>query len=245
MNGLPVFIGYDSAQDVAYQVASSSASAYGDCVVLPLVLSRLRTSGIYTRPTTVTPQGLRDDISNAPMSTEFALSRFLVPMLAHRGPALFVDSDVVFLAPPSSILLDAPGWEKYAVSVVKHEHKPSRATKMGGAEQTHYPRKNWSSVMLFNTEHPAWSTFSLRTFNALRGRDLHRFAMLSDGEVGALPANWNWLVGEQEEPVDLSLAHYTLGGPWLPHRDPADIVTEADALWIASRDLYLGESNVP
>lgn len=230
---LPVFIGYDSAQERAYNVAAYSArrmSFRGASWVQPLKLSTLRARGFYTRPTVSDRGRLRDIISDAPMSTEFALSRFLVPLLVQSGPAIFVDSDVLFLDDPR-LMLDSCNWRDHAVCVVQHDQPEGRGTKMDGRVQTSYARKNWSSVMVFNCDHPAWSSFNLDAFNAARGLPLHQFAFLLDQEVGALHRRWNWLVGIDPMPEEVGLAHYTLGGPWLEQRANNDIVPEADALW--------------
>jgi hypothetical protein len=140
---------------------------------IPLVLSRLQRAGLYTRTVSHVDGRLFDDVSGAPMSTEFALSRFLVPLLCQRGPAVFMDSDVLVLDDVWS-LLGRGEWRKYAVSVVKHAESNARGLKMGGQIQNPYHRKNWSSVMLFNCDHPAWAHLSLYRFNATRGLGLHQ-----------------------------------------------------------------------
>jgi hypothetical protein len=104
--------------------------------------------------------------------------------------------------------------------VVKHEHIPTEQTKMDNQVQTTYNRKNWSSVILWNLEHPAHKRLSLEMVNELPGRDLHRFCWLEDGEIGDLPLAWNYLVGvDPDSEVDLGikpkLLHYTLGTPEL------------------------------
>jgi len=88
---------------------------------------------------------------------------------------------------------------------------------MDGQPQTQYPRKNWSSVMLFDCDHPSNRRLNIDMINTLPGRDLHRFCWLRDDEIGELDPEWNWLVGEQPKPENLGVAHFTLGGPWLPN----------------------------
>ncbi len=46
-----------------------------------------------------------------------------------------------------------------------------------------YPRKLWSSVMLWNCEHPANRRLNLQMLNQWPGRDLHAFRWLADGPV--------------------------------------------------------------
>ena len=72
-------------------------------------------------------------------------------MLAQTGWALFVDCDVVFRGSPLAMPLD----DSKAVMVVKHRPLPAEGTKMDGQAQQAYSRKNWSSVIAFNCDHPA------------------------------------------------------------------------------------------
>ena len=163
--------------------------------------------------------------SNAPCSTEFAASRFLVPILCQTGWALFVDCDVLFMANPFDLMKYAD--PEKAVMVVKHNHFGT-GLKMAGMQQTAYQRKNWSSVMLFNCDNPANRRLSIRDVNERPGRDLHAFYWLHDSEIGQLPEQWNWLVGVQEKPDAPKIAHFTQGGPWLKGWEPAAY----DDLWI-------------
>lgn len=213
-------MGYDAAEAEAYSVAARSLEAFG-IDPEPLDAERLRATGLLTR--LVDDRGQKYDLSsNAPCSTDFATSRFLVPLLCQSGWALFTDCDVVFLADPR----DMPRDSSRAVMVVKHEHR-GRGTKMGGMAQTAYRRKNWSSVMLFNCDHPANRRLSLRDVNERPGRDLHAFYWLHDSEIGELPMDWNWLVNVQPKPLAPKIAHFTLGGPWIEGWTPAP----HDELW--------------
>lgn len=87
---------------------------------------------------------------------------------------------------------------------------------MDGQSQTAYPRKNWSSLMLVNCDHPANEALTLDTINELPGRDLHAFCWLTDDLIGELPAEWNHLVGVQPDNQDAKVLHYTLGIPSMP-----------------------------
>jgi hypothetical protein len=224
-----VYIGHDCREAAAYEVARKTLQRVSGLDATPLVLERLAAGGLLRRPMDRRGQ-LYDIPSNAPCSTEFASSRFLVPMLAQTGWALFVDCDVVFLADPRQMLAYAD--PSKAVLVVQHRGEQAGGLKMDGQVQTLYPRKNWSSVMLFNCDHPANQRLSLQDINERPGRDLHRFYWLSDDEIGSLPAEWNWLVGEQVKPAHPKIAHFTRGGPWFPTWPGA----EHDELWLeASR----------
>lgn len=153
-------------------------------------------------------------------SNAFTLARFHVPELCHwAGFALFVDgSDMLCRADLNEL------WElrdkNYAVQVVKHDYQTRNPRKYIGteleAENTSYPRKNWSSVMIINAGHISHFKHRHAIRRALEANDgafLHRFSWLDDSEIGELPAEWNHLVGEQPQNPQARLAHFTLGLP--------------------------------
>ena len=70
---------------------------------------------------------------------------------------------MVFERDPREMLREVPS--RLPLSVVKHEHEPTRSVKMMEQAQNAYPRKNWSSVMLFNCDHPANRRLSLWDVN--------------------------------------------------------------------------------
>jgi lipopolysaccharide biosynthesis glycosyltransferase len=223
-----VYIGHDEREEKALEVALRSLDHVSP-TVSPTVLQseRLAAHGLLRRAQDLRG-GIYDLPSNAPCATQFAISRFLVPMLAHEGWALFVDCDVVFLADVAELFALAD--PSKAVMVVKHQNGHHAGTKMDGQPQVLYPRKNWSSVVLWNCEHAANRRLSLQDVNERPGRDLHAFYWLHDDEIGTLPAAWNWLVGVQPKPETPKLAHFTLGGPWLP----TWIGAEHDELWLGA-----------
>lgn len=223
---MQVFIGYDAREQPAYDVATHTLYRKSGLEAIPLDEVRLRRSGVLTRTSVFKDSGQQIDIiSRAPMSTDFAISRFLTPILCQRGYALFTDCDVVFLDDVRMVLASVD--PKFAVSVVKHAYIPSSSVKMQGMVQTSYSRKNWSSVMLFNCDHPANARLSLVDVNTRTGRDLHAFYWLHDNEIGQLHPRWNWLVGEQVKPDSPAIAHFTLGGPWIPNW----VAKPHDAIW--------------
>jgi len=120
MNKLKIYLGWDSREAIAYDVARQSilrrASAPKLVQIIPLELKHL--GHILTRPIEQRDGKMWCPISQAPMSTEFAISRFCVPFLQKDGWALFADSDIVCLADIADLftLVD----DKYAVMVVKH-----------------------------------------------------------------------------------------------------------------------------
>lgn len=235
-----IWIGYDPDEAAAYAVARESANRLltQPIPVRGVILNELRRQSLYSRPTERIKHfdldgGLRkvqlwDALSEAPMSTQFAVSRFLVPHLAKEGLALFMDCDMMFRRNPVELfdLIDPA----YAVSCVKHNHIPSRAVKMDGKFQTVYARKNWSSVMVFNCDHPANKRLTLDQINTMPGRDLHAFCWLEDDEIGKLPPEWNYLVDEMHLPlgVEPAVVHWTNGAPCLPGYDGVEY---ADEFW--------------
>ena len=214
-----VYIGYDPRDFTGFRVAKYTFRVWDKHVpILGLVLDDLRHQGLYYRPTEVRVNSegrkqLWDVISDAPMSTEFSISRFLVPHLAKTGWALFVDGDVMALGNVSRVF-DLADPNK-AVMCVQHAHDPLDGVKMDGQLQTRYSRKNWSSVMLFNCDHPANKQLTVEMVNTFPGRDLHRFCWLEDDEIGELPQEYNYLVGythlnSGRTPV---IVHFTSGLP--------------------------------
>lgn len=209
-----IFIGHDQREQRAFDTAVRSLQRHSPGAQWQgLHSDRLASCGLLRR-TQDRRGGIYDLPSNAPCATDFAISRFLVPMLAHTGWALFVDCDVVFMEDVNKLVELAD--RNCAVMVVKHPFLRGTADKMDGQAQLLYSRKNWSSVMLFNCDHPANRRLTVQDVNERPGRDLHQFYWLHDSEIGALPARWNWLVNVQEKPEAPAIAHFTEGGPWLP-----------------------------
>jgi hypothetical protein len=225
MSWLQVFIGADSREPRAAEVAMGTLRQAGAMGSL-LVDQVLRQRGLLWR--SVDRRGAAYDLtSGANMSTEFAISRFLTPILATGKWALFADADVIFRPNCLRELVEVAD-ERFAVQVVKHEYQPSRTVKMDRQPQQPYARKNWSSVMLFNCEHAANKRLTLHDINTRPGLYLHQFGWLADDEIGELPAGFNWLVGEQPMPNPCHIVHMTNGGPFTPGWPGA----EHDALWL-------------
>lgn len=215
-----IYIGVDHREPQSLRVALESLRTWSPWAS-PVLLDaeKLTDRGLLTRPQDRRGQ-VYDLLSNAPCSTDFAISRFLAPILHQAGWCLFVDSDVVFLRDVRELFAMADPAK--AVMVVQHPNGHEAGTKMDGQVQTLYARKNWSSVMLFNCDHPANQRLTLHEVNTRPGRWLHRFGWLADSEIGALPREWNWLVGVYPMPEHPGIAHYTLGTPELidgPHAD--------------------------
>jgi lipopolysaccharide biosynthesis glycosyltransferase len=128
----------------------------------------------------------------------------------YQGWAIFMDADILCQGDINELweLRD----ERYAVQVVQHNHNCASGLKFQGMPQSPYQRKNWSSVMLFNCAR--CKALSPHYVNTASGLELHQFGWTKTEEIGALPPQWNVLVGVQEVPDDARLLHYTLGGPW-------------------------------
>ena len=203
---MKVFVGYDTREDIAYQVCKHSLEARNkDVEVRPLKQNELRDQGWYTRPI--------DKLA----STEFTFTRFLVPELSNfDGWALFCDSDIIFIEDIKELFNQAD--DKYTVMCAQHDYTPKEGIKMDGQTQTVYPRKNWSSVVLFNCGHPSNRKLDLNLVNnpLITGAYLHRFSWLDDSEIGQISHEWNWLTDWYEEGKDGTpkALHYTEGGPW-------------------------------
>lgn len=227
-NGLPIkiFVGYDSREDIAWQVCRHSLLRHSDSNVhvVPLRQSALRELGLYTRP------------ADAGASTEFSLTRFLTPYLAaQQGWVVFCDCDFLFTTDVRSVFEDLDPAK--AIYCVQHDYVPNYRVKMDGKRQSTYPRKNWSSFILFNCDHPDVRALTPSVINSVSPAHLHRFEWVnSDQAIGSLDLDWNFLEGEYPKPLRTPrVIHYTNGGPWFDEWQNCDY---AD-LWLRERDLYL------
>lgn len=226
---MKVFVGYDSKEDIAYEVCKYSIMKRSPGVqVEPLIQSELREKNIYTREI--------DLLS----STEFTFTRFLVPYLSeYEGWAIFCDCDFLFVEDVTKLFEIAYRKEnqQYAVMCVHHEYNPTNSTKMDNQTQHLYPRKNWSSLILFNCQHPSNKILTPDVVNSQSGAFLHRFQWLKDEEIGTISHEWNWLVNWYHEPKDGSpkAIHYTEGGPWFPNY----LNCEYGGTWLQEKYDYL------
>lgn len=228
-----LFIGFDATEVRAWNVAQATARAKAsvELDIHRIALSAVQAQGLYRRPTGMLEHGYWDEISGAPMATGHAIARFLVPALCHyEGWALFTDGDVLFRQDLAALFALAD--PSKAVQVVQHQYQPTQTVKMEGQTQTVYPRKNWSSVMLFHCAHPANRALTVDLVNTVPGRDLHRFCWLTDDQIGALPEVWNWLEGHSSPDLDPAIVHHTRGCPDMPGFEH---VAYADEWYAAAR----------
>ena len=185
---MKIYIGYDSKQKIASKVCEYS----------------LRHHSKNWRP-----------YKN--QSTEFTYSRFLIPYLQnYKGWAMYCDDDFLFVQDVKH-LMKLQNNSK-AVLCVKHEYKPKSKTKMGNKKQINYDKKNWSSLMLINCEHPDVKNLDLSMVNEESGEYLHQFEWLKEEDIGSIPHSWNWLVNwyrTDKGDGHPDALHYTEGGPWI------------------------------
>ena len=264
MTPFRVFIGWDSKEPDAFAVLADSIlrQASQPVSIVPLALTCLKEH--YWRQ-----RGGKE-------STEFSISRFLVPYLSnYEGYSLFMDCDMLVQFDICDVMLYALAEPDKAVFVCPHDYTPkgftetvdgvlhgcsgeyttdgqfalyihsecddcrrvgakaASARKFLGQQQTAYPRKNWSSFMLFNNA--KCRALTPDYVNEATGLQLHRFQWTTDDQIGFMPLDLNHLVGEYDPKPDARVLHWTLGGPWFDRRtDHAD-------RWFAARALMLGE----
>jgi lipopolysaccharide biosynthesis glycosyltransferase len=195
---IPIFIGYDPREAVAYHTCVNSIIRHA------------------TQPVAIHPVALNlfadYKETHGDNSNHFVYTRFLVPWLMHwSGWAIFIDGDMIVRDDIANL------WNlresNKDVMVVKHDYKTRMPVKYMGAKNEDYPRKNWSSVILWNC-----SSFPNRRLTPdfvqhATGSELHRFTWLDDERIGELPKTWNWLPDEFGPNEDAKLLHYTLGTP--------------------------------
>lgn len=205
---LDIYIGFDRQEIVAYHVLAQSILEQASVPVrfTPVNLTALK--GVFDRPMI------------GAQSTEFSFSRFLTPYLSrYAGWSLFMDCDMLARADIAELFALAD--DRYAVMVCQHDYAPRDQVKFLGHQQASYAKKNWSSVMLLNNAR--CRALTPEYVQTASGLELHQFKWLADeAEIGALPLEWNWLVGEYPENPDARIAHFTRGGPYFTAYEDCD-----------------------
>lgn len=195
---LKICIGFDPAETVAYHVLCQSILSRSS---IPVQFIPINKRNI--------PEFIRDKQDG---STEFSFSRFLTPYLAgYTGQALFIDCDMIVRCDIAELLEHCDLY--HDVFVVKHDYSTIALQKFLGNTNPNYPRKNWSSVMLFNCFSAACRRLTPEVVNNFSGAYLHRFEWCDDARIGELPKEFNHLVGEQPENPGAKIVHFTLGTP--------------------------------
>lgn len=198
LNKINLVVGFDQREAVAYHVFCQTII---DRATKPIQFLPLAENTINDY------RELHTDGSNA-----FVYSRFLTPYLMDfSGWAIFADGDMVCQSDISELLLLRD--ETKAVQVVKHDYKTKAVKKYLGNKNENYPRKNWSSLILWNCGHPRNTILTPKFIQSQPGSYLHRFSWLNDDLIGELDSEWNWLAIEYPENPNAKLIHYTLGTP--------------------------------
>lgn len=200
---LNLFVGYDPREAAAYHTFCQSVL---DRTRMPVAFIPLH------KPMLQGFDGQRDG-TNA-----FIFSRYLIPsMMGFQGWAMFADGDMI-VRDDLAKLWDTRD-ERYAVQIVPHDYATRSPRKYVGTplenDNVDYPRKNWSSVVLWNCAHPSNAVLTREFVEDAGGPFLHRFQWLADEQIGTLPWEWNLLIGEEWGVP--KIAHFTLGVPGFKH----------------------------
>jgi lipopolysaccharide biosynthesis glycosyltransferase len=218
MKPLKIFIGFDSKETVAFHTLAQSILSRATQPIALVPVNLLNLTQYYLRP------------FDARQSNSFSFSRFLVPYLCDfQGYALFMDCDMLVRCDIAELFekIDA----SKAVSLVKHDYKSRVDEKYLGTKQYNYPRKNWSSLVLWNCEHEKNKVVTPEFIANQDAATLHRFLWLDEDDIGGLSVAWNWLVGEYENPTDdVKIVHWTLGGPYFNEYRNVDFADEWNKL---------------
>jgi len=195
---IKIVIGFDQRESIAFHTFTQSIIEKSSLPVsfIPLAINALK--------------GYKE--THTDKSNDFIYSRFLSPHLnAFEGWAIFADGDMICQADIKELwdLRD----ESKALLVVKHDYQTKAHKKYLGNINENYPRKNWSSVILWNCAHPKHKILTPEFIASQTGKYLHRFSWLDDNDIGELPKEWNWLAIEYPQNKNAKLIHYTLGTP--------------------------------
>lgn len=206
---MKIFVGFDSTQEIAFDVCAKSIRYHSNVEIVPLIKNQLEKKKIYNE----TKQG----------STEFSFTRFLVPFLSNfKDYAIFCDSDFIWNCDP--LELEQFLNKDKSVFVVKHDLKECvmPKIKMHGIEQFWYPKKNWSSLMIFNSSHLDCIKLTPEIVSSNSGKYLHEFNWTTEDYIGDLPKTYNYLVGYYNDINNPKAVHFTSGGPWHPGYETVD-----------------------
>lgn len=195
---IPIFIGYDPREAVAFHVCANSIIRHASqpVSIIPLALN------LFSNYKETHTDG----------SNQFIYTRFLVPsLMGFMSWAIFIDGDMIVR--DDIVKLWNLRENNKDVMVVKHNYQTKLSEKYLGAKNEDYPRKNWSSVILWNCGSYPNRILTPEKVQNSTGAFLHRFSWLKDERIGDLPKEWNWLPDEFGPNPDAKLLHYTLGTP--------------------------------
>ena len=198
MTPIPVFVGYDPREAIAYHTCVNSIIRHASqpVAIIPIALNLF--------------QDYKETHTDG--SNHFIYTRFLVPhLMGFKGWAIFIDGDMI-VRDDMMKLWNLRQLDK-DVMVVKHDYQTCMPVKYLGAKNEDYPRKNWSSVILWNCNSFPNRQLTPEFVQKSSGSFLHRFSWLDDDRIGDLPPEWNWLPDEYGPNLNAKLLHYTLGAP--------------------------------
>ncbi len=217
---ITIVVGFDQREAIAYHTFTQSIIEKSSLPVffIPLALNALK--------------GFKE--THKDRSNDFIYSRFLTPYLNNfEGWAIFADGDMICQSDIRELwdLRD----ESKALLVVKHDYLTKANRKYLGNINENYPRKNWSSLILWNCAHPKHSILTPNFISNQSGQFLHRFSWLDDSDIGDLPKEWNWLALEYPINNSAKIIHYTLGTPcFKDYRD-----TDMSDIWLETHKRVL------
>jgi len=216
-----IYLGYDSNHSEVFEVAEKSIHdsieaiksggvAYEFFNDYKVEVKKLDINAIseYTR-------------EYANQSTEFTYSRFLIPYLEnYQGFSFFIDDDYIWKHNPMSLFyfLDPD----HAVACVQYDFDTHEETKMNGEKNVSYPKKLWSSMMIFNNGHEDCRKLTPEAVNTWTGKQLHQFEWTD--QISKIPHNKICTEGYDKSFNETHHAiHYTRGGPWIKGMDSSHI----------------------
>lgn len=150
----------------------------------------------------------REDVPGE--STEFSFTRFYTPMLMHyEGISIFCDNDFLWKSDIREVIDYLNG---NAMAVVKHPEYEIQENKMDGTKNKSYPKKNWSSLMVFDNARMK-NVLTKQYLDNASPAQLHEFHFINENRIGSIPIEYNCLVGHYDCDKAKAL-HFTNGGPW-------------------------------
>ena len=219
---LNIYIGYDSRH-------TSVAELNKKCLESSIIFGA-GSGETYNQMDKWVPEIKFLDISKIPeytrdyanQSTEFTYSRFLIPYLEnYEGFSIFLDDDILFTESilPMFYFLDLED----AVACIQYDFDKYVDTKFNGEKNVSYPKKLWSSLMIFNNAHEDCKKLTPEIVNTESGKYLHQFEWTD--KISEIPDWYVFTEGHDTEETNCrpSAYHYTRGGPWIEGMDTSQI----------------------
>lgn len=203
-----IFLGYDEREPIAYHVLSHSILRRAS---VPIAITPIRGNLLS-----------REKDSN--QSTDHTYARFLTPWLSDSLISIYLDSSMLCRCDLAELVEIAKQRPTHDVHVVQHQYKPKYTKKGFNQTQTDYERKNWASMMVFNGSRMPIRRLTPYYINTAKSLHLLQFDWAQD--IGALPTDWNHLVGEYPENPYAKIVNFTLGGPWFANHKNCEFAEE-------------------